>query len=154
MEEKLAVDGGKPVIEEKLPGWPWFDEETIKAAMEPLKTGKVNYWTGKLGMEFEKKWAEYNGVKFAISTSTGTSALHTALAALNIGPGDEVITVPYTFIASSFSSNERSSSFFLKAGGSLTGDTRGTRNSFLPSLNSETFGFSIFPSFAILLPPC
>ena len=103
MEEKLAVDGGKPVIQESLPGWPWFDEETINAAMEPLKTGKVNYWTGKKGMEFEKKWAEYNGVKFAISTNTGTSALHTALAALNIGPGDEVITVPYTFIASSFS---------------------------------------------------
>ncbi len=102
MAEKLAVDGGRPVIEEKLPGWPWFDEETIKAAMEPLKSGKVNYWTGKLGMAFEKKWAEYNGVKFAISASTGTSALHTALAALGIGPGDEVITVPYTFIASSF----------------------------------------------------
>jgi dTDP-4-amino-4,6-dideoxygalactose transaminase len=71
--------------------------------MEPLKTGQVNYWTGKLGMEFEKKWAEYNGVKFAISTNTGTSALHAALGALGIGPGDEVITVPYTFIASSFS---------------------------------------------------
>ena len=73
MEEKLAVDGGKPVIEKSLPTWPWFDEETINAAMEPLKTGKVNYWTGKLGMEFEKKWAEYNNVKFAISTNTGTS---------------------------------------------------------------------------------
>jgi dTDP-4-amino-4,6-dideoxygalactose transaminase len=71
--------------------------------MEPLKTGKVNYWTGNAGMEFEGKWAEYNGVKFAISTSTGTSALHTALGAMGIGPGDEVITVPYTFIASSFS---------------------------------------------------
>lgn len=33
MGEKLAVDGGRAVIEEKLPGWPWFDEETIKAAM-------------------------------------------------------------------------------------------------------------------------
>ena len=102
MGEKLAIDGGRRAVEEKLPGWPSFDEETIKAAMEPLKTGKVNYWTGNLGMEFEKKWAEYNGVKFAISTSSGTSALHTALGGLGIGPGDEVITVPYTFIASSF----------------------------------------------------
>ena len=102
MAEKLALDGGSPAIEEKLPGWPWFDEGTIKAAMEVLRSGKVNYWTGSLGMEFEKKWAEYNGVEFAISTSTGTSALHTALGALGIGPGDEVITVPYTFIASSF----------------------------------------------------
>lgn len=102
MAERLAVDGGTPTIVEALPGWPWFDEATIQAAMKPLRTGKVNYWTGPLGMEFEKRWAQYNGVKFAISTSNGTTALHTALGALNIGPGDEVITVPYTFIASSF----------------------------------------------------
>lgn len=103
MVEELAINGGNPVIKEPLPGWPWFDDETIKFAMEPLRTGKVNYWTGKLGLEFEKKWAEYNNVKFAISTTNGTSALHTALGALGIGPGDEVITVPYTFIATSFS---------------------------------------------------
>ncbi len=102
MAEKLAIDGGKPVIKEKLPRWPWFDKETIKFAMQPLETGKINYWTGPLGMQFEKKFAEWNGVKFCISTSSGTSALHTALGALNIGPGNEVITTPYTFIASSF----------------------------------------------------
>lgn len=101
-EEKLAIHGGKPVIGEELPRWPWFDEATIEFAMQPLKTGKPNYWTGPLGMEFEKKFAEWNGVKFCISTSSGTSALHTALGALNIGPGDEIITTPYTFIASSF----------------------------------------------------
>jgi len=101
-DEKLAIEGGEPVIKEPLPSWPWFDKETIEFAMQPLKTGKVNYWTGPLGMEFEKKFAEWNGVKFCISTSSGTSALHTALGALNIGPGDEVITTPYTFIASSF----------------------------------------------------
>lgn len=102
MSEKLVIEGGKPTIQEKLPSWPWFTEEIIQAAMEPLKTGKVNYWTGPLGMEFEKHFAKWCGIKYAISTSSGTSALHTALGALNIGPGDEVITVPYTFIASSF----------------------------------------------------
>jgi len=101
-QEKLAIEGGKPTIQEKVPGWPWFSEETIKAAIQPLKTGKVNYWTGNIGMEFEKKFAKWCGTKYAISTCNGTSALHTALGALNIGPGDEVITVPYTFIASSF----------------------------------------------------
>lgn len=100
--EKLAIEGGKPVIQKKLPGWPWFDEETIKAAMEPLRTGKVNYWTGPIGMEFEKRFAQWCGVKYGISTTSGTSALHTALGALNIGPGDEVITTPYSFIATSF----------------------------------------------------
>ncbi len=102
MEGKLAITGGKPAIEKTLPGWPQFTEEIIEAAVEPLKTGKVNYWTGKVGMEFERRWADWNGVRFAISTTNGTSALHTALGGLGIGPGDEVITTPYSFIASSF----------------------------------------------------
>ncbi|MCD5390605.1 DegT/DnrJ/EryC1/StrS family aminotransferase [candidate division NPL-UPA2 bacterium] len=103
MGEKLAKDGGKAVGEGKeFPGWPWFSEETIQAAMEPLRTGQINYWTGKLGMEFENKFAEWNGSRYAISTTNGTSALHVALAGLEIGPGDEVIVPSYTFIASSF----------------------------------------------------
>lgn len=102
VNEKLAIEGGEATIKEKLPGWPVFTEEIVNAAMEPLKTGKVNYWTGPNGMAFEKKFAEWNGSKFAISTSNGTSALHTALGGLNLGPGDEIITTPYTFIASSF----------------------------------------------------
>jgi len=101
-QEKLAIEGGNPTIQEKLPTWPWFSEEIIQAAMQPLRTGKVNYWTGNLGMKFERKFAEWCGTKYAVSTCNGTSALHTALGALNIGPGDEVITVPYTFIATSF----------------------------------------------------
>jgi dTDP-4-amino-4,6-dideoxygalactose transaminase len=62
----------------------------------------VNYWTGKIGQEFEKKFADWLGSKFAVSTMNGTSALHTALAGLGVGPGDEVIVPSYTFIASSF----------------------------------------------------
>ncbi len=100
--EKPAVEGGAPAISGALPGWPWFDEETIRAAMEPLRTGKVNYWTGEIGRRFEEAWAAWNGSRFAVTTTNGTSALHTALAALDIGPGDEVIVPSYTFIASSF----------------------------------------------------
>jgi hypothetical protein len=73
------------------------------AVLEVLRSGKVDYWAGKKGMEFEEKFTKWCGTEFAVSTSSGTSALHTVLAALGIGPGDEVITVPYTFIASSFS---------------------------------------------------
>jgi len=102
MTEKLAIEGGEPVCKEPFPPWPYFTEEMIQAAMEPLRTGKVNYWTGRLGMEFEQKFAEWVGVKYGISTTSGTSALHVALAGLGIGPGDEVITPSYTFIASSF----------------------------------------------------
>ena len=102
-KEKLAIDGGKAIGEGvSFPGWPNFTDEIINAAMEPLKTGKVNYWTGPKGREFEKRFAEWNGSKYAISTTNGTSALHVALAGLEIGPGDEVIVPSYTFIASSF----------------------------------------------------
>jgi len=103
MTEKLAIDGGPKTMEGPLPMWPAFDGKTIQAVTEPLRTGKVNYWTGSKGMEFEAKFAEWNGSRYAISTTNGTSALHTALAGLEIGPGDEVIVPSYTFIASSFS---------------------------------------------------
>ena len=100
--EKLAIDGGTPVCTEKFPMWPAFSDETIRRAVEPLTSGRVNYWTGPEGVKFEEEWAQWNGAKYAISTSNGTSALHTAVAALGIGPGDEVICPSYSFIASSF----------------------------------------------------
>ena len=101
--EKLAIDGGPKAVTNQLVGWPKFDEKAIKAVEEVLRSGGVNYWTGPQGREFEEKFAEWQGSKFAISTATGTSALHVCLAALGIGPGDEVIVPSYTFIATSFS---------------------------------------------------
>jgi dTDP-4-amino-4,6-dideoxygalactose transaminase len=101
--ERLAIDGGRPTVQDKLPHWPAFDEKAIQAVDEVLRSGKVNYWTGRKGMEFEKRFAAWQGSRFAISTTNGTSALHVALTVLGIGPGDEVIVPSYTFIASSFS---------------------------------------------------
>jgi len=100
--EKLAIDGGLKVSNTPFPMWPAFQKSTAKKAMEPLLTGRVNYWTGTKGMEFEEKFAKWCGAKYGISTSNGTSALHVALAGLGIGPGDEVICPSYSFIASSF----------------------------------------------------
>jgi dTDP-4-amino-4,6-dideoxygalactose transaminase len=100
--EKLAIQGGKPLNRDPFPMWPAFSEKTKKEALQPLENGLVNYWTGTKGMEFEQKWAEYCGCRFGISTTNGTSALHTALAACEIGPGDEVIVTSYSFIASAF----------------------------------------------------
>ncbi len=99
---ELAIDGGKKVCNESFPMWPSFSDETIARVSEPLKSGKVNYWTGQAGVQFEEAWAKWNGARYAITTSNGTSALHTAVAALGIGPGDEVICPSYSFIASSF----------------------------------------------------
>ena len=103
MSEKLAIYGGPKTVTSKMIGWPNFNEKAIKAVEEVLRSGKVNYWTGPQGMAFEKKFAEWQGSKYAISVATGTAALHVALTALGIGPGDEVIIPSYTFIASSFS---------------------------------------------------
>ncbi|MDO8545410.1 MAG: DegT/DnrJ/EryC1/StrS family aminotransferase [Opitutaceae bacterium] len=100
---KLAVDGGERAVRDPLPHWPAFDDNAIQSVERVLRSGKVNYWTGRLGMEFEKKFAAWQGSKFAISTTNGTSALHVALTVLGIGPGDEVIVPSYTFIATSFS---------------------------------------------------
>ena len=75
---KLAIDGGPKAVTNKLPGWPQFDENAIRAVEAVLRSGKVNYWTGPKGMEFEKQFAEWQGSKYAISVATGTAALHVA----------------------------------------------------------------------------
>lgn len=80
--------------------WPYYDEETIKRVSEVLRSGKVNYWTGAYGKEFETKFARYHGCDFGIAVSNGTVSLDLALYALDIGPGDEVIVSPRSFIAS------------------------------------------------------
>lgn len=100
--EKLAIEGGPRAVTNHLAGWPQFDEKAISTVTEVLRSGKVNYWTGKKGIEFEKKFAEWQGSKYAISVATGTAALHVAVSCLGIGPGDEVIVPSYTFIATSF----------------------------------------------------
>ncbi len=103
MSEKLAIHGGQKTVTSKMIGWPNFSEEAIKGVENVLRSGKVNYWTGSKGREFEEKFAAWQGSKYAISVANGTAALHVALNSLGIGPGDEVIVPSYTFIASSFS---------------------------------------------------
>jgi dTDP-4-amino-4,6-dideoxygalactose transaminase len=100
MAEVLAIDGGAPLRTEPFPPWPSFPEDVIQAAMQPLREGKPNYWTGPRGMEFQQKFADFCGTKHGIAVNSGTSALHVACGALGLGPGDEVITPSYTFIAS------------------------------------------------------
>lgn len=101
MAEDKAMNG-TGISEIGFPMWPQFSEETLEHALDPLKNGKVNYWTGTKGMEFEREWAKWVGAGFGISTTNGTAALHVAISSLGIGPGDEVIVPSYSFIASSF----------------------------------------------------
>lgn len=80
--------------------WPFFAEDEIDAAVQVLRSGKVNYWTGQEGRLFEEEFAAFVGCKHAVALSNGTVALECALRALGVGPGDEVITTSRTFIAS------------------------------------------------------
>jgi dTDP-4-amino-4,6-dideoxygalactose transaminase len=96
---KLAIDGGTPVRTEPYPPWPHFWEDEIEAVKGVLEARKVNYWTGTYGREFQDLFADFCGVKHAVAVSNGTAALHVALAAVQISPGDEVILPSWTFVA-------------------------------------------------------
>jgi dTDP-4-amino-4,6-dideoxygalactose transaminase len=97
--QTLAVDGGQPVRQAPFAPWPHFAPDQIDAAVRVLKSGKVNYWTGEEGREFEREFAAQAGCKYAVALANGTVALELALYALGIGPGDEVIVPSRTFVA-------------------------------------------------------
>jgi dTDP-4-amino-4,6-dideoxygalactose transaminase len=83
-----------------LSPWPSFSPEEAEAAARVIASNKVNYWTGEEGRTFEREFAEWCGTAHAVALANGTLALDVALKALDIGPGDEVIVTPRTFIAS------------------------------------------------------
>lgn len=80
--------------------WPSFTQEEADAVQRVLLSNKVNYWTGSETRDFEKEFAAWCGVSHAVALANGTLALDLALKALGIGPGDEVVVTPRTFIAS------------------------------------------------------
>lgn len=80
--------------------WPSFTAEEAAAVQQVLLSNKVNYWTGTECRAFEKEFAAWAGVPHAVALGNGTLALDVALQALGIGPGDEVVVTPRTFIAS------------------------------------------------------
>lgn len=76
---------------------PEITEDEINAVLEVMREGWVN--TGRRVKEFESRFCRYVGCSNAIAVNSGTAALHVAMRILDIGPGDEVITTPYTFTA-------------------------------------------------------
>ncbi len=94
----LAVDGGSPVRDSFLPyAQHWIGEEEKEEVLNVLNSGWLT--TGPKVKQFEEDIARYVGTKYAIAVNSGTAALHCCLAALDIKPGDEVITTPFTFLA-------------------------------------------------------
>jgi len=98
--DQLALDGAMPVRRLPLPNWPSFGDEEVEATARVLRSGKVNYWTGGETRRFEREFAEAVGCRYGVAVANGTLALEAALAALGIGPGDEVIVTCRSFIAS------------------------------------------------------
>lgn len=80
--------------------WPSFTPEEADAVHRVVMSNKVNYWTGTETREFEKEFAAWCGTAHAVALANGTLALDVALKALGVGPGDEVVVTPRTFIAS------------------------------------------------------
>lgn len=80
--------------------WPDYTREEADAVSRVLLSNKVNYWTGNECRQFEQEFAAFADADYAVAIANGTLALEVALKALGIGPGDEVIVTPRTFLAS------------------------------------------------------
>lgn len=97
---ELAVNGGTPVRTEPYPAWPHYGQEEIDAVVDVLRSGRFSSLSGTRVREFEQAWAEFQGVEHAVAISSGTGAIHAALIAARVGPGDDVVVTPHSFIAS------------------------------------------------------
>jgi len=96
---KLAILGGDPVAKNKVwPKWPYVDDKVVDSIVKTTKSGlwcRIDIANGTV-KTFEQEYAKLMGTKFCVATGSGTQALSTCVEALGIGPGDEVITSPYT----------------------------------------------------------
>lgn len=96
-----GITATPPVVDAPVaPTWPYFAEDERAAVASVLSSGRVNYWTGQEAREFEREYAAYLGRRHAIALGNGTFALELPLRAWGIGPGDDVIVTPRSFIAS------------------------------------------------------
>jgi perosamine synthetase len=105
----LAIKGGKRLREQPLPARRTMGETEKQAVIEVMDSGELSGFFGSPGprwlggekiRQFERKWANNYGHKHAISVNSWTTGLMTAVGAMGIGPGDEVIVSPYTMSAS------------------------------------------------------
>jgi len=83
-----------------FPPWPSFSVDEAEAVSRVVLSNRVNYWTGQECREFEREFALWAGCEYAVALANGTLALEVALNVLGIGPCDEVVVTPRTFIAS------------------------------------------------------
>lgn len=97
--DKPAVLGGTPVHSGGWTSWPQWRQEWEAKIIEVYRSRKWFRSSGPQVSEFEKTWADLLGAKKALAVASGTTSLQVALHVMDVGPGDEVIVSPYTFIA-------------------------------------------------------
>jgi len=106
-KEQLAIQGGTPVRTKPLPlefpGMHFVDDKEVEAVSRVLRSRSLFRYYG-IDMQgevdaFEKEFAEFIGVKYALAVTSGSAALQTALSALGVGPGQEVIVPAYMWVA-------------------------------------------------------
>lgn len=83
--------------------WPQYSKEEIKSVSSVLKSGNVNYWTGRFCLLFEKNFSKYHKIKYCVSVNSGTSALDCAIKSLNLKKGSEIMTTPRSYYTSAAS---------------------------------------------------
>ncbi len=98
MSDKLAIEGGKPVRTAAWPAWPQWDDSEKQALIGVLESGKWGIGGPRVD-ELEARYAALHDAEHAVACCNGTVAIQIALVAAGIEPGDEVITTPYTFMA-------------------------------------------------------
>jgi dTDP-4-amino-4,6-dideoxygalactose transaminase len=94
MFDVLAIDGGTPVRERPFPARPKFGLKDVEHLLEALEQGTLFFAIGKKVYEFQRRFAETFGVKYAVASTSGTSAIHVAVGSINPEPGSEIITTP------------------------------------------------------------
>lgn len=99
MNNRLAILGGTAVRNKPYPAWPHYDQNEEQALLEVLHSRIWWRTPGKETLEFEQAFAAYHQAKHGIACTNGTAALEILMAALEIGPGDEVIVPDHTFVA-------------------------------------------------------
>ncbi len=101
MGGNLAIAGGLPVLKRSdYKNWPVITDDDRRLIGEVLDSGILAGGTAPQVTALEQEWATYVGSRHCLTTTSGTAALHMALAAVGTGPGDEVITSAFTFLAS------------------------------------------------------
>lgn len=88
------------MLDTKFSPWPAFTTEEADAVRDVILSGRVNYWTGDECRSFEREFARATATSHAVAVANGTLALDVIMRALELGPGDEVIVTPRSFIAS------------------------------------------------------